>query len=365
MIRILQIVPNMQAGGLESFIMNVYRNIDRNKIQFDFLVHYKEKKHYDEEIEIMGGKIYRFSLRNNNNLFKYIKELNKFYQEHKEYKIVHCHMSSIGFIHFLIAKKNGVKVRIAHSHNSSTDKTFKGIIKRILMIGYKYTSTKNYACSNDAGKYLYGKKSFKVIPNAIDTEIFRYNDDYRYEIRKNFSISQKSVVFGHIGRFNIQKNHEFLIKLFYEYYKVNKDSYLLLVGDGELKKIIENKVKELNLNNNVIFAGTVSDTWKYYSAFDLFLLPSFFEGLPLVAIEAQSNGLKSIFSNKITNEASVTDLIEYVPLNINEWLKEVKSFKSEKNREKYGDLLKKSKFSIKSLSKQLQEDYIKMYYEER
>ena len=171
-IRVLHVVPNMNVGGLETFIMNVYRNIDRDKIQFDFLEHYIEPSVYDEEIEKLGGKIYRFSLRNDNNIFKYIIDLNKFFKEHKEYKIVHCHMSSINAILFVVAKFHGIKIRIAHSHNTTTEKTVKGFIKKICASFVKYTSTVNFACSSEAGDYLFGIKGYTVIPNAINLNDF-------------------------------------------------------------------------------------------------------------------------------------------------------------------------------------------------
>ena len=304
-IRVLQIVPNMQQGGLENFIMNIYRNIDRQKVQFDFLVHYHRRQFFDDEIEKLGGMIYRFSLRDDNNIIKYIIELNKFYKKHKEYKVIHCHMSSIGFINFLIAKKNGIKIRIAHSHNSSTDKTIKGRIKRIMMLPYKYVSTLNYACSNDAGKYLYGNKKFEVIPNAIDTKNFEYNESFRKEIRDKLKLGNKLVI-GNVGRFNLQKNHFFLIDIFYNIYNINKNAVLLLVGKGELENTIKEKVNKLGLEKCVYFLGIRSDINKIYQGMDIFLMPSLFEGLPLTGIEAQMSKLKCFFSDNITKEVLQT-----------------------------------------------------------
>lgn len=162
--RILHIVPNMNIGGLETFIMNVYRNIDRDKIQFDFLEHYAEESAYDEEIKSLGGKIYNFTFRNDNNLFKYIKNLNNFFKTHKEYKILHCHMESVGAIVFIIARLHGIKILIGHAHTNSTSNTIKGRIKRFVSKFFKYTTTLNLACSNEAGKYLFRKK--KIFCNS-------------------------------------------------------------------------------------------------------------------------------------------------------------------------------------------------------
>lgn len=362
-IRILQIVPNMQNGGLENLIMNIYRNIDRNKVQFDFLVHYQEKKFFDDEIEQLGGKIYRFSLRNNNNIFKYIIELNKFYKIHKEYKVIHCHMSSIGFINFVIAKHNGIKVRIAHSHNSSTDKTIKGRIKRIMIIPYKYISTINYACSKEAGKFLFGKKKFEMIPNAIETNKFEYNDKFDTEIRKKYGFNDEDIIIGHIGRFNIQKNHIFLLKAFKEAVKENRKLKLMLLGDGELMPLVKKYVCENDLEKSVIITGVVSDTWKYYSAFDVFSLPSLFEGLPVVGVEAQSSGVKCIFSDNITKDIVISDLIKYLELNKELWKNEFLNLSKStpKQRKKYNNIVSKSQFNIKKLASYLEKEYIRRY----
>lgn len=364
-IRILQIVPNMQQGGLENFIMNVYRNIDRNKIQFDFLVHYTEKKYYDDEIEAMGGRIYRFSLRDDNNILKYMKELDLFYKSHKEYKVIHCHMSSIGFINFIIAKKNNVNVKIAHSHNSSTDDTFKGRVKRLMMLPYKYISDINFACSKEAGEYLFKNKKYEVIPNAIDVKKFMYNVEDRMEIRRRYSINQDAIVIGHIGRFNVQKNHKFIIDTFYEYNKIQKKSYLILIGVGELMPKIKQYIKNLMIDDKVIFVGNISDTYKYYSTFDIFVLPSLFEGLPLVGIEAQANGVQCLFSNKVTSEIEITDLITYLPLNKEDWIKKILKLKVKNDRKKYNLILQNSKFNVCMIAEKLQKRYIELYNREK
>lgn len=360
MIKILHIVPNMNVGGLETFIMNIYRNIDRNKIQFDFIEHYKEESFYDKEIRELGGKIYHFSLRNDNNIIKYIIELNNFYKTHKEYKIIHCHMSSIGFINFIVAKINKIKVRIAHSHNSSTEKTIKGKIKRLMMLPYKYVSTINYACSSESGKYLFGKKKFEFIPNAVDTDKFKFSKYNRIQIRKKFDIDDATVVIGHIGRFNIQKNHEFIIDMFKKYNFIHPNSKLMLIGNGELYNKIKAKVKEMNLEKNVIFTGVVNETWKYYSAFDIFILPSFFEGLPVVGVEAQCNGIKCLFANNITKEIQVTNLISYLNLDIDTWVKTLCDIDIYYDKKNYYKIVKNTNFNIKKLAKKMQKKYIEM-----
>lgn len=360
-IRILQIVPNMQQGGLENFIMNIYRNIDRTKVQFDFLVHYNEKKFFDDEIEKLGGKIYRFSLRDDNNIIKYIKELNKFYKEHPEYKVIHCHMSSIGFLNFIIAKRNGIKVRIAHSHNANTEKSLKGFIKKILIKPLKYVSTVNFACSQKAGKFLFGNKRFEVIYNAIDVHRFEYNPDVRKKIREEYNLEDFFVV-GHIGRFNVQKNHEFLIDVFNELLKSKQKLKLILIGEGELQDKIKNKVKELKIEDNVLFLGVRNNVNEFYQAMDCFVLPSFFEGLPVVGVEAQASGLTCIFSDRITKEINLTEKVKFVSINsINDWINALKNLKLNDDRKKNLELIYEN-YEIKNIAQKLECEYLKLFY---
>lgn len=363
-IRILQIVPNMQAGGLESLIMNIYRKIDRNKVQFDFIVHYKEKKHFDNEIENLGGKIYRFSLREDYNLIRYIKDLDAFFKKNKEYKVIHCHMSSIGFLIFLIAKKNGVKVRIAHSHNSATPKNLKGALIRLLMLPYKYFSTINYACSYESGRYLYNKKTFEIIQNGIDLEKYKFNYKVRNEIRAELNIDDEFIV-GHVGRFNIQKNHKYLINMFSELIKVNPKCKLLLIGDGELNSDIKRQISQLGISDNVIMLGVRDDIHKLYQAMDCFCLPSISEGLPLVGVEAQASGLPCYFSDTITKELALTDNIQFLDLSrdYKNWIENIinNSQYELENRYKSFEVIENTNFNIYKLANYMENKYITLY----
>ncbi len=312
-IRILHIVPNMQAGGLESLIMNWYREMHKYNIQFDFLVHYQKDSFYDNEIRQLGGKIYRFTLRDDNNLVKYIRLLNKFYREHPEYKVIHCHMNSIGFIHMMIAKKNGVKVRIAHSHNSKTENTLKGTIKAILMRPVRFVSTHNFACSTEAGKYLFKNKSFTIIPNAVNVNRFKFSPDKRKVYRKTNHLDHKTVI-GHIGRFDEQKNHKYLLEIFKEVQAINPNSILLLAGTGKLLPEITEYASNLNLTKSIRFLGTIKNTDEFYQGIDVFVLPSLFEGLPVTGIEAQIAGLPCFFSKSITKEVKISNKAVFLPI---------------------------------------------------
>lgn len=313
MIRILHIVPNMQAGGLETLIMNWYRNIDRSKVQFDFLVHYQGKFFYDDEIEQLGGKIYRLSVRDDNNFIKYLHDLDCFFKEHIEYQIIHGHMESLGQFYFKAAKKYGVPVRIAHSHNSATEPTLKGKIKRILAKGFPNFATHCFACSELAGQFMFGKRDFTVIKNAIDLSRFQYDEDIRTTMREGMNINDKFII-GHVGRFCTQKNHKYLVDVFEEIHKRRENAILLLVGKGELLEEVKFYVTEKGLSEYVQFLGVRNDVNKLYNAMDVFVFPSIFEGLGIVAIEAQESRLMTFCSDVVPKEANVTSYYKAISL---------------------------------------------------
>lgn len=350
-IRILQVVPVMRSAGIENFIMNVYRNIDTSKIQFDFLVHSSKKQEFDDEIESRGGKIYRLTYKDDKNIFKYIKDLDAFFKKHKEYKIVHGEMQSMMPLYLYIAKKNGIPIRIAHSHNSDYEKTLKGYILHLFSRFSKTFATDLWACSKTAGEYMFKNRKYEIIHNAIDIDKFAYNDDVRKKIRKEKNITDKFVV-GHIGRFDLQKNHEFLIDVFSEIQKVEPNSVLISIGCGDRQKIIEEKVKKLNLESKVIFEGIVNNSYDYYQAMDCFILPSIYEGLPLVGVEAQISGLPCFFSDSITNELKLSDNAKFISLNLSpkEWaniiINEGRTYRKTNYCEDY-DLKKESEKIVK------------------
>ena len=341
-LRILQIVPNMHAAGLETLIMNLYRNIDRTKVQFDFLVHYEKKCFYDDEIEAMGGHIYRMSFREDGNLIKYINDLNKFFKNHK-YHIIHGHMASTACIYMKIAKKYGVPVRILHSHNTSTEKNLKGFIKHQMLKLSTIYANKYFACGEMAGKFLYANKKFEIIHNAIDLNKFKKDNNIRDKARNKYDLTNNFVI-GHIGRFNSQKNHKFLIELFEQFHKINHMSKLVLVGEGELEEQIKNDVKQKKLSDHVIFLGVLKDTNEIYNMIDIFLLPSLFEGLPVVGIESQAVGCRTLMSDKITREVKLTRYVEYLPIDkkesIQKWCEKLTEYANIINEENEEDTYK-------------------------
>ncbi len=366
LIRVMQVIPDMRSGGAENFIMNLYRKMNKDEIQFDFSVHYKERRFFDDEIESYGGKIYRFSLRNDNSVIKYMRDLNRFYKNHPEYKLVHCHWNSMGFIHLLVAKHNKIKVRIGHSHNSSAGIGRKGKIKKWLVKPYKYVTTLNLACSDASGKFLWGKRPFEFIPNAIDVNRFRFSEEARNRVRREWNLPDDAVLLGHVGRFNVQKNHKQLIAIFNEVVQNNKNCYLMLIGEGELSEQIENLVSEYNLKDKVIFAGVHSNMQDYYSAMDAFLLPSLYEGLPLTAVEAQASGLPTLLSDTITTEVKINDNVYYLNNNsAKDWCEKIDALKH--NRQKrldYNNTVLKSVYNIDELAKKISDLYKKLYNEQ-
>lgn len=360
-IRVLMINYKMQCAGIEAFIMNMYRNIDRSKIQFDFLVHYEQRQFYDDEIESMGGKIYRLTIREDNNFIKYIKDLKKFFVEHREYKIVHGHMESFGVFYLRAAKNAGVPVRIAHSHIAQRNNGMKGFIKNCLNHMYKMYATDLFACSDAAGKFLFGKKyKYSVYNNAIDVEKFLWNFETRKKIRSEMKISNDVYVIGHIGRFDTQKNHTFLIDVFNKVHQKNIKTMLLLIGEGELENEIKKKVINLGLTDCVRFMGVCRNVNELYQAMDLFILPSLFEGLPVSAIEAQASGLKCIFSDNVTKQTTMTDNTEYFSLKlpIDDWVSEILKWNSGYKRKDTSDSIKTTGYDIKTQAEMLQQYYL-------
>ena len=313
-IRILIVNGKMICGGIEAFVMNIYRHLDTSRIQFDFLVHYKERFFYDDEIEARGGRIHRLTFRNDNNVFKYKRDLADFFKSHPEYQIVWGHMEGLAGIYLKAAKKAGVRTTIAHSHITSAERSLKGLVKRFLRRGIPKYADYRFACSTEAGRYLYGKRDFELIPNAIDTSRFLFNAEIREAVRAKHDWQDKFVV-GHIGRFNEQKNHRYLIDIFAEYAKTHGDAVLCLCGDGELMPEIKERVAAKGLTDRVLFTGNIPNANEYYQAFDVFVMPSLYEGLPVSGVEAQTAGLPCLFADTITPEVGLlSDRISFLSI---------------------------------------------------
>lgn len=307
-IRVLQVVTHMNRGGLETMLMNYYRHIDRSKVQFDFLVHRFERAAYDDEIEALGGRIYRLPRLVPWGI-GYNRALNNFFKEHTEYRIVHVHQDCLSAVILRSAKKHGIPVRIAHSHNANQDKDIKYIIKLFYKRFIPQYATELFACGQQAGVWMFGRKDFRILNNAIDVDCYRYDANKREEIRKELDIGPNAFVIGHVGRFSKQKNHTFLLDVFAEILKKSPEARLLLVGDGELRRDIEEKARALNIKKAIIFTGVRSDVSALMQAMDVFLFPSLYEGLSIAAIEAQAAGLPCVISNNIPTDCDLTENI--------------------------------------------------------
>lgn len=359
-IRVLHVIQRMEAGGSQSFIMNLYRNIDRTQVQFDFLVHYKEHQYYDDEIEALGGKIYRLTFREDLNIVRYLKELNDFFVKHPEYKVVHGHMHSLGVVYLHYAKKYGVPTRIAHSHTTSTQNNAKKYLKQIMVKLYKRDATDYFACSKLAGEYMFAKENFTVINNAITSSEFVFSDEKRKQKRKELGIEDK-IVIGNIGRIELVKNHRFTVRLFNEFHSKYTDSVLLLIGSGSLEKEIKLQVRKLGLTDCVKFLGNRKDVSELYMAMDAFLFPSLFEGLGIVGVEAQAAGTPVVCTDTLPDEINVTDLLDRVSLDapLAKWIEAME--RAIYNRKAHKDMSKEiiaANYDIAELTKKIQLFYL-------
>ncbi len=358
LIRVLHVVTHMNRGGLETMIMNYYRNIDRTKVQFDFLVHRDYKCDYDDEIEKLGGKIYRLP-RLNPFSFDYRKRLNNFFKTHTEYAIVHVHQDCLSSIILKSAYKNKVKVRIAHSHTENQDRNLKYIIKLFYRQFIPKYATHLVACGKDAGEWMFHGADFEIINNAIDVEKYIYNTNSRKKIRKEFNISDGEFVIGHIGRFSPVKNHTFILDVFAEIVK-NIDAKLLLVGGGDLKDYIKEKSIKLGISDKVIFTGVRPDVPDLLQAMDVFLFPSLYEGLGIVLIEAQTAGLHTFISNTVPKQSIISEkLMQQLSLSmpIKDWANAIINCKYKERTDCTCDVINAG-YDIKSEAIKLQNFYM-------
>lgn len=363
--KILHIVSNISIrSGVMSVIMNYYRNIDKEKIQFDFLYFDERPNDYRDEIESLRGRIFKISRPTS--MIEFNKSKASFFKKHyKEYKAIHLHDAFLIFCFFDAKRKAGVEKIIVHAHAVKFgDKPYTQIRNRLFGIGNYFIPDLYFACSQKAGNIIFGKKFDSagiVINNAIDLEKFHPDKRKRELMRKQLGV-ENSFVIGHVGNFTHAKNHMFLLKVFRNIIQDDKNAKLILVGTGELKEDIIKTCHRYNIADNVFFLGTRNDVNDIMRSFDCFIFPSFNEGLGIVLIEAQACGVGCVFSNVIPSEAQICKQ-HIIPLGINEdaeiWAKEVMKFK---NSESYNDieLIRKAGFDIKIESKRLEEIYLEM-----
>ena len=370
-VKILYFVDRMLEGGIQSLLISWISNLDRDKFDIDVLLLDDGKKYELEDTLIkLNCNVYKLDgmwIRKTTDFIKYGKVLNQFFKEHHDYKVVHLNSSSKNYQVLKYAKKYGIPIRIAHSHNTDfqTTSPIKKIVGNLLKVKLVYYATDYFACSKIAGEWLFGRKivkksdRFRVIHNAIDYNKFKFNLDSRKKIRKELNINDDELIIGCVARFEVQKNHRFLIEIFNEIYKENPKFKLLLIGVGSLQNDIKARINKLNLTNSVIFCGFKKNVNEYLNAMDVFCMPSLYEGLGLVLIEAQANGLPCYTSTSVSVEAKVSSQIEFISLEKKEreWADII--INGKKNRKDTYEEIKKSKYLIEDCVRELEKIYLR------
>jgi glycosyltransferase involved in cell wall biosynthesis len=312
-VRILHVLGTTELGGAESRIMDLYRHIDRNLVQFDFAVHTNKEGYFDKEITELGGRIFRVPRFRIYNYFSYRKAFKKLFREHREFKMVQGHITSSAAIYLPIAKKAGVSVTIAHARSAGVDKGMKGSLTRWMRRKLSEKTDYMFTCSHKAGVSVFGEKAVEqgktiFIPNAIDSAQFAYHEEIRMKLRRELGLEDKYVI-GHVGRFHYAKNHEYLLKIFAVLSGYDSRYELILLGEGGGMENIKTLARELGIADRVHFLGNHGNIYDYYQIMDYFVYPSRFEGLPGTVVEAQAAGLKCVISDTICKEVMITGLV--------------------------------------------------------
>lgn len=365
-IRVLQVIGGLNRGGAETMVMNLYRAIDKNRVQFDFVIHNEKENAYCEEIKSMGGQIFVFPKFRFSDVLGYQRYWDDFLNEHPEYKIVHSHVRSYATFIFAVAHKHGLKT-IIHSHSTSNGSGMKGFLKTMLQYPLRYQSDYFFSCSSEAGKWLFGEKvtkqpNYMFIKNAIDTEKYRFNSVTRNACRDKMNLNGK-IVYGHVGRLSEPKNHKFLLEIFKDLRRDNDRAVLLIVGEGSYRTAIEEQIKQLELTDSVILTGARDDIPELLQAMDVFLFPSLWEGLPVTVIEAQSTGLPCLVSDKVTTEVAVSEAVMYLPIDcgVNCWVEAAKDVVGK--RYDVIELVKAAGFDVATSAAELLNEYRSIYLE--
>lgn len=360
-------IGSLEIGGSQTFVMNIYRKINREKIQFDFIIDKEEPSPYTKEILKLGGRIFKLPTFKGMNVLKIKSAWNRFFIQHPEYHIIHFHVRSYTSLLIPIAKKYGLYT-IQHSHSTSDANNGHSYIKKVLEFPLRFQADYMMACSNEAGQWLFGnsilkRDNYKTIKNAIDGEKFYFNPKVRKEVRQKLKIPDNCLVLGNVGRLTPQKNQKYVLKVFSETLKSYANSRLLLVGDGPLKNDLMNEAKNLKVQDKCLFVGARTDTNSLYQAMDIFLFPSLFEGLGIVAVEAQASGLPCIVSNKVPSFADIgADLYESLSIDeeIKKWVELVLKNKN-KLRKNTKKELERSGYDISSSVNFFEKFYEKAY----
>lgn len=366
MIRVLHSVSNMDRAGIETMLMNYYRHMDRSKVQFDFLCNKKKHGAYDEEIKALGGKIYHTPGLNPFKYPIYLRYMKQLFQEYPEYQIIEAHNGALGVYALYAAKENRIPVRIFHAHGASIAKDWKLPLKWICKAMLPFNMNQYFSCGSEAARCYFGNQAVKGnlyewIPNAIEVERFIYDQKVRERIRREYGLEDKRVI-GHVGRFMAQKNHMFLVQVLKAVCKIEPNVHLVLLGDGELRERVKKKAEHLGVIEQISFIGNVSNANEWYQAFDCFVLPSVWEGLPVVGVEAQAADLPCVFSASITPEIKFSDRVKFVSLKApkSEWAREVCAALQERSRSDQFRLIQEKHYDIQIEAKKLQDRYLEL-----
>ena len=380
-VRVLHVLGNTNLGGAESRIMDLYRHTDRNRVQFDFLVHSGEEGFYEKEIRELGGRIFRVPRFRIYNYFSYRKALKEFFQEHHEFALVQGHMTSTAAIYLPIAKKAGVKKTAAHARSAGVDKGLKGTMTRFLRRNLADKADYLFTCSELAGISVYGEKAVRegktiFIPNAIDCAGFTFDPKKRKKMREELGLTD-ALIIGHVGRFHYAKNHEYLLRVFAELCRMSAGAggstaetgadqkyHLILLGEGPLMEDTRKLAEELGVADRVHFLGNHKNIADYYQAMDYFVYPSRYEGMPGTIVEAQASGLPCLMSNTICREVIVTELVETMSIEKEPkvWAEGLQRridalVSKQENREKYAAKMAAAGFDVQAQAERMMRFY--------
>lgn len=362
MTKVLHIMGCSDIGGISTVVLNYYQHIDRSKIHFDIALTVDNVGLNARKLQELGSTIYFLPLKSSG-IKSFKNELKKLI-ENNEYDAIHVHENETSYVALSVAKECGVKCRIAHSHTTSPTSSIRSEIRRIsgCVLNYKY-ATKIVACGEMAGIRVFGKKHMKsekalILPNAIDTDLFRFNEEYRDEIRRELSLSDDDYLIGMVGRLESEKNLSFILEMLPKIHKLKKNIKLVIIGEGSERKKFEHLIENLDMSSYVKLLGKKDKVYRYYSAFDLYLLPSLNEGFPLTVVEAISTGLNAFLSSNITDEFRKLRGTKYLPLNENAWINEIVDMPISSNRNLGIDDIKNHNLDISDTTKILQEIYL-------
>lgn len=380
-VRVLHVLGNTNLGGAESRIMDLYRHTDRNRVQFDFLVHSGEEGFYEKEIRELGGRIFRVPRFRIYNYFSYRKALKEFFQKHHEFALVQGHMTSTAAIYLPIAKKAGVKKTAAHARSAGVDKGIKGTMTRFLRRNLADKADYLFTCSELAGISVYGEKAVRegktiFIPNAIDCAGFTFDSEKRKKLREELGLAD-ALIIGHVGRFHYAKNHEYLLRVFAELCRMSAGAggstaetgadqkyHLILLGEGPLMEDTRKLAEELGVADKVHFLGNHKNIADYYQAMDYFVYPSRYEGMPGTIVEAQASGLPCLMSDTICREVIATELVETMSIEEEPkaWAEGLQRridalVSKQENREKYAAKMAAAGFDVQAQAERMMRFY--------